>query len=113
MGITFVDCALLAGGYHNGWDFPVGLTDEYLAAMAALSSDRVELGFRSLRRSGFRGAAAYPLDGFNDLLDLPEGMVLGVMVNAAEPYGRPRSSVWRPRRSSRRRRGSGSSRASP
>ena len=84
MGITFVDCTLRDGGYHNDWDFPVALTDEYLAAMAALGADRVELGFRSLRRSGFKGSAAYTLDGFIDLLDVPEGMVLGVMVNAAE-----------------------------
>lgn len=84
MGITFVDCTLRDGGYHNAWDFSVALTDEYLAAMAALGADRVELGFRSLRRSGFKGAAAYTTDGFVDLLDVPSTVTLGVMVNAAE-----------------------------
>ena len=84
MAITFVDCTLRDGGYRNDWDFPVALTDEYLAAMAALGVDRVELGFRSLRRSGFKGSAAFTTDGFIGLLDVPEGVVLGVMINAAE-----------------------------
>ena len=84
MSITFVDCTLRDGGYHNDWDFSVALTDEYLAAMAALGVDRVELGFRSLRRSGFKGSAAFTTDGFIDLLTVPEGLVLGVMINAAE-----------------------------
>jgi 4-hydroxy 2-oxovalerate aldolase len=84
VAITFVDCTLRDGGYHNDWDFPVALTDEYLAAMAALSVDRVELGFRSLRRTGFKGSAAFTTDGFIDLLTVPDGVVLGVMINAAE-----------------------------
>ena len=84
MSITFVDCTLRDGGYHNDWDFSVALTDEYLAAMAALGVDRVELGFRSLRRGGFKGSAAYTTDGFIDLLDVPAGLTLGVMINAAE-----------------------------
>jgi len=84
VGITFVDCTLRDGGYHNDWGFTVALTDQYLAAMAALGVDRVELGFRSLRRGGFKGSAAYTTDGFIDLLDIPGGVTLGVMVNAAE-----------------------------
>ena len=84
MGITFVDCTLRDGGYHNAWDFSVELTDEYLAAMAALGTDRVELGFRSLRHGGFKGSAAFTTDGFIDLLTVPDGVTLGVMVNAAE-----------------------------
>jgi 4-hydroxy 2-oxovalerate aldolase len=84
VGITFVDCTLRDGGYHNDWDFSVELTDAYLSTMAALGVDRVELGFRSLRRGGFKGSAAYTTDGFIDLLDVPEGVVLGVMINAAE-----------------------------
>ena len=84
MAITFVDCTLRDGGYHNAWDFSVPLTDGYLAAMAALGTDRVELGFRSLRRDGFKGSAAFTTDGFIDLLNVPDGVTLGVMVNAAE-----------------------------
>jgi 4-hydroxy 2-oxovalerate aldolase len=84
VGITFVDCTLRDGGYHNDWDFSVALTDAYLAAMAALGADRVELGFRSVRRGGFKGSAAFTTDGFIDLLDVPEQVTLGVMVNAAE-----------------------------
>ena len=84
MGITFVDCTLRDGGYHNDLDFSVALTDEYLAAMAALGTDRVELGFRSLRRGGFKGSAAFTTDGFIDLLSVPDAVTLGVMINPAE-----------------------------
>ena len=84
VAITFVDCTLRDGGYHNDWDFSVALTDEYLAAMAALGTDRVELGFRSLRRDGFKGSAAFTTDGFIDLLTVPDGVTLGVMINATE-----------------------------
>ena len=84
MALTFVDCTLRDGGYHNDWDFPVPLVDEYLAAMASLGADRVELGFRTLRRAGFKGSAAFTTDGFIDLLTVPAGLTLGVMVNASE-----------------------------
>jgi 4-hydroxy 2-oxovalerate aldolase len=63
VGITFVDCTLRDGGYHNAWDFSVELTDSYLASMAALGADRVELGFRSLRHGGFKVLRRSPLTG--------------------------------------------------
>jgi len=79
-----LDCTLRDGGYHNDWDFPVDLIEEYLRAMAAASVDFVELGFRSLEADGFRGGCAYTTDGFIRQLDVPTGLTLGVMVNTGE-----------------------------
>ena len=79
-----LDCTLRDGGYHNDWDFPVDLIEEYLRAMVAASVDFVELGFRSLEADGFRGGCAYTTDGFIRQLDVPTGLTLGVMVNTGE-----------------------------
>ena len=79
-----LDCTLRDGGYHNDWDFPVDLIEEYLQAMAAISVDVVELGFRSLEVEGFRGGCAYTSDGFINGLAVPQGLTLGVMVNTGE-----------------------------
>ncbi len=79
-----LDCTLRDGGYHNAWDFPADLINDYLDAMRALGTDYVELGFRSLDRNGFRGGCAYTTDGFVRRLDVPAGLKLGVMVNAGE-----------------------------
>ena len=79
-----LDCTLRDGGYHNDWDFPVDLIEEYLRAMVAASVDFVELGFRSLETDGFLGGCAYTTDGFIRQLDIPTDLTLGVMVNTGE-----------------------------
>ena len=82
--LLLLDCTLRDGGYHNHWDFPVELIEEYLRAMEAASVDVVELGFRSLEHEGFRGGCAYTTDGFVQNLAVPAGLTLGVMVNTGE-----------------------------
>ena len=82
--LLLLDCTLRDGGYHNHWDFPVELIEEYLRAMEAVSVDVVELGFRSLEHEGFRGGCAYTTDGFVRNLAVPAGLTLGVMVNTGE-----------------------------
>ncbi len=82
-----LDCTLRDGGYYNHWDFPPALIADYLAAMAAISADFVEIGFRSFDRRGFKGGAAYSTDAWLRSLPLPEGLKIGVMVNAAELVG--------------------------
>jgi len=82
--ISLLDCTLRDGGYYNHWDFPESLIADYLAAMAAISVDFVEIGLRSLDRRGFRGAAAYSSDDWIRSLPVPAGLRIGVMVNAAE-----------------------------
>lgn len=87
--ITHIDCTLRDGGYYNNWDFAPELIADYLAAMRAAEVDYVELGLRSFERHGFRGACAYTTDDFIRSLSIPEGLKVGVMVNAAELLRHP------------------------
>ena len=61
-----LDCTLRDGGYHNDWDFPVDLIEEYLRAMVAASVDFVERvnerGFE-VSLAAQEGAPAPSLDG--------------------------------------------------
>jgi len=85
--MIFLDCTLRDGGYYNSWNFPESLVNEYLHAMQAAGIDYVELGLRSLINNGFKGAYAYTKDDFVRSLDIPDGLKLGVMLNAAELVG--------------------------
>lgn len=82
--IIFLDCTLRDGGYYNDWDFSTGLINAYLKAMQAAGVDVVELGLRSLKNEGFKGACAYTTDDFIRGLQVPEGLAVGVMINAVE-----------------------------
>lgn len=87
MTIKLLDCTLRDGGYYNSWNFSEQLIADYLDAMAAAGVDIVELGLRSLGKSGFRGACAYTTDDFLARLEIPGELEVGVMVNAAELLG--------------------------
>lgn len=81
---TVLDCTLRDGGYHTAWHFAPDLVQDYLVAMKAAGVDVVELGFRFLHNRGFKGACAFTTDDFLRSLDLPEGLTVGVMLNAAD-----------------------------
>ncbi|BAI87847.1 hypothetical protein NIES39_A00060 [Arthrospira platensis NIES-39] len=87
LDFCFLDCTLRDGGYYNAWDFPRDIVIDYLSAMQAAGVDIVELGFRSLKNNGFKGACAYTTDDFLRSLPLPESLTIGVMVNGAELLG--------------------------
>lgn len=94
MKINHIDCTLRDGGYYNNWDFPIELINEYLSAMAAISVDYVELGLRSFDNAGgFKGACAYTTDRFVRELDVPAGLKVGVMANAAELLRHPQGPI--------------------
>ena len=82
-----LDCTLRDGGYYNSWDFSQDLIEQYLEAMSAAGVNIVELGLRSLKNSGFKGAAAFTTDDFIRSLPIPEGLTVGVMINASELVG--------------------------
>lgn len=84
MKINFLDCTLRDGGYYNFWDFSTDLIENYLTAMQAAAIDIVELGFRSLKNDGFKGACAYTTDDFLRSLTIPDDLTIGVMVNGSE-----------------------------
>lgn len=79
-----LDCTLRDGGYYNSWDFPVELINEYLLAASSCKVDIVEIGFRSLRKSGYKGACAFTKDEFINSLKIPPDILVSVMVNGSE-----------------------------
>lgn len=85
--ILILDCTLRDGGYYNAWDFSKDLINKYLDAMVAAGVDIVELGLRSLKNSGFKGACAYTTDEYIRSLSVPDELKLGVMVNGSELVG--------------------------
>lgn len=82
--VKLLDCTLRDGGYYNSWDFSPDLINDYLDAMKNIQADFVELGLRSLKNDGFLGGCAYTTDGFIRRLAIPQGLHIGVMVNASE-----------------------------
>lgn len=85
--MKLLDCTLRDGGYYNAWNFDPELVNEYLEAMDAAGVDMVELGLRSLKNSGFKGACAYTTDDYLRSLPIPARLTVGVMVNASELVG--------------------------
>lgn len=81
---VLLDCTLRDGGYYNSWDFSPGLIEDYLLAMKAAQVDVVELGFRFLKNEGFKGACAFTTDAFLEMLTIPSGLKLAVMMNGAD-----------------------------
>lgn len=81
-----LDCTLRDGGYYNNWNFDHVLVQAYLDAMDAFEIDFVELGFRSIVNSDFKGGFAYTTDAFLNTFTIPQGIKnkIGVMVNGSE-----------------------------
>lgn len=85
--MKLLDCTLRDGGYYNGWNFPLDVTNRYLEAMQGAGVDIVELGLRSLINNGFKGASAYTTDSYIRTLTIPAGLKVAVMINATELVG--------------------------
>lgn len=83
-GVTLLDCTLRDGGYYNDWDFSPGLVQRYLAAVSAAKVPVVEIGFRTADADGYLGPTAHTTDRYLESIDLPDGVLYGVMVNAKE-----------------------------
>ena len=90
-----LDCTLRDGGYYNNWNFDIDLINSYLKVMSEIQVDFVELGFRSLNTSEFRGACAYTTDGFIDNLKLTQKTKISVMINASEfiKFSKPKENI--------------------
>ena len=79
-----LDCTLRDGGYYNSWDFSTQILEEYLLAMKAAQVNVVELGFRLLDKTGFKGAYAYTTDHYLDKLNIPIELEVSVMINGSD-----------------------------
>lgn len=82
--LKILDCTLRDGGYYNDWDFSKSLVDQYLITMDNSNIDVIEIGFRFLPKKSFLGPYAYTTDQFLRSLDLPQDLMIGVMINAKE-----------------------------
>jgi 4-hydroxy 2-oxovalerate aldolase len=82
--IKILDCTLRDGGYYNNWDFDLDLVQEYLNAMSESRIDLVEIGLRSFIGGKYYGPFFYSTDDFLRELNIPEGLNVGVMINAKE-----------------------------
>jgi 4-hydroxy 2-oxovalerate aldolase len=80
--MKILDCTLRDGGYYNNWDFEPEVVEAYLSAVSSAKIDYVELGLRNFPKQGFLGAYAYTTETHLNALDLPEGPIYGVMVDA-------------------------------
>ncbi len=80
--IINIDCTLRDGGYYNHWDFSFEFVRNYLLALSVAEINYVELGFRSLKNQGFKGAYAFCNDDFLNNLDIPDGIGVAIMINA-------------------------------
>lgn len=87
MNTLLLDCTLRDGGYYNSWDFSSELINDYLIAMQAAGVNIIELGLRSLKNKGFKGACAFTTDDFLRELPLPADLTIGVMMNGSELVG--------------------------
>lgn len=85
--ITQLDCTLRDGGYYNNWNFHTDIVAPYLEAMDEAGIDVVEIGMRSLKNDGFKGAFAFSRDDYLRSLDIPDRLKVAVMVNASELVG--------------------------
>jgi len=89
--VKHLDCTLRDGGYYNNWDFDSDLVCNYLDSMLALNVSYVEIGFRSLINSGFKGGCAFSNDAYLNSLKIPLELSdkIGVMVNGSELVSKP------------------------
>lgn len=90
--MKILDCTLRDGGYYNKWNFPSWVVESYLKAMGAVGVDIVELGLRSTKNDGFKGASAYTSDSYLASLNIPSSLTVAVMVNASELVGNKQMS---------------------
>jgi len=82
--IIHLDCTFRDGGYYTKWDFPKDLIEDYLVAVKSAGIDVAELGFRFWSNNDFKGACAYTTDEFLETLNIPDGLTIGFMINAAD-----------------------------
>ena len=82
--LTLLDCTLRDCGYYNNWNFSPSFVSAYLDSCLASGIDIVELGFRLLSPTGFKGPYAFTSESFVSGLTLPIGLKYAVMINASD-----------------------------
>lgn len=80
--MKILDCTLRDGGYYNRWDFDDEIVTQYLKSVSLSGIDVIELGLRNFEKDEFLGPFAYTTERFLNQLELPDGPLYGVMVDA-------------------------------
>lgn len=91
--LTVLDCTLRDGGYYTNWDFSPTLVSRYLCAAHQAGIDYVEIGLRNFAKEGFHGPFAYSTEDYLATLAIPQGLKLGVMVDAKNLLAVPEGPV--------------------
>lgn len=80
--VNILDCTFRDGGYYTNWTFSDDLVADYLAAMAVLPIDIIELGLAG------KGSSAGPFANMNNLtardLRFSRNTMLAVMIDAKD-----------------------------
>ena len=90
-----LDCTLRDGGYYTKWNFSESVVENYLVAVKSAGIDVAELGLRLWSNHGFKGACAYTTDEFLETLNIPDGLTVGFMLNAADLIVNEKLSIER------------------
>ena len=82
--LGILDCTFRDGGYYTNWSFPQDLVDDYLAAMAVLPVDVIELGLAG------KGPSAGPFANVDNCkaraLRFSKNTLLAVMIDAKDYF---------------------------
>ena len=84
--LQFLDCTLRDGGYYNDWSFSTPLINDYIYAASKAKVNIIEIGFRFLENTNFKGQCAYADDVFINSLEIPTNIDIAVMINAADLF---------------------------
>jgi 4-hydroxy 2-oxovalerate aldolase len=57
--MKILDCTLRDGGYYTNWDFNDQLVNTYMQSMNSLPIEYIEIGYRSMPKSGYLGEYYY------------------------------------------------------
>ena len=72
-----LDCTLRDGGYYTNWDFKPQTVDKYLKAMEELPIDYIEIGYRNLKQSVYKGEFFYtPLETLKKVKSLTSKLIV-------------------------------------
>lgn len=82
--LAVLDCTLRDGGFYTNWDFDRDFLTAYAASADAAGIDFIEVGYRSLKRAGYRGAHKYSGPFLLESIPPLSRARLSVMVDAKE-----------------------------
>ena len=84
MTLKILDCTLRDGGYYNNWDFDYNLVRRYISSVVKAGVSAIEIGFRTPPKGSYHGPFYFSTDEYLRTLEIPDSVLCGVMINAAD-----------------------------